>query len=64
MPKHVIEQTVPGAGQVDAQSLAAITRKSNAVRRDAGHAHRDGFPVEPIVQIHAVIDPLIAEMVA
>ncbi len=36
MPKYVIERTVPGAGQMDRQALAAIAAKSNAVLRDLG----------------------------
>ena len=36
MPKYVIERTVPGAGQMDEQALAAIAAKSNAVLRDLG----------------------------
>jgi hypothetical protein len=33
---YVIERTVPGAGQMDAAALAAITAQSNAVLRDLG----------------------------
>ena len=36
MPKYVIERTVPGAGQLDRDALAAIAAKSNAVLRDLG----------------------------
>ena len=36
MQKFVIERTVPGAGQMDAAGLAAITEKSNGVLRDLG----------------------------
>ena len=36
MPKYVIERTVPGAGQMDQDALAAIAAKSNAVLRDLG----------------------------
>jgi len=36
MPKYVIERTVPGAGQMDQQALAAIAAKSNAVLSDLG----------------------------
>jgi hypothetical protein len=36
MPKYVIERTVPGAGQMDANALAAIATKSNSVLRDLG----------------------------
>lgn len=36
MPKYVIERTVPGAGQMDAEALAAIAGKSNGVLRDLG----------------------------
>lgn len=36
MPKYVIERTVPGAGQMDAAALAAISRASNEVLRDLG----------------------------
>ena len=36
MPKYVIERTVPGAGQMDAAALAAVTEKSNLVLRDLG----------------------------
>ena len=36
MPKYLIERTVPGAGQMDAATLAAVAAKSNAVLRDQG----------------------------
>ena len=36
MPKYVIERTVPGAGQMDDEALAAISAKSDAVLRDLG----------------------------
>ncbi len=36
MPKYVIERTVPGAGQMDAAALGAISAKSNEVLRDLG----------------------------
>ena len=36
MPKYVIERTVPGAGQMDAAALAAISGTSNKVLRDLG----------------------------
>src|SRR4051812_26285553 len=36
MPKYVIERTVPGAGQMDAAALAAISGKSNEVLRQLG----------------------------
>jgi Protein of unknown function (DUF4242) len=36
MPKYVIERTVPGAGQMDADALAGIASKSNDVLRDLG----------------------------
>ncbi len=36
MPKYLIERTVPGAGQMDAQALAAIAGKSNSVLRELG----------------------------
>ena len=36
MHKYLIERTVPGAGQMDAAALAAISGKSNAVLRDLG----------------------------
>ena len=36
MPKYVIERTVPGAGQMDADALRAIAAKSNEVLRDLG----------------------------
>jgi len=36
MPKYLIERTVPGAGQMDAEALAAIAGKSNDVLRDLG----------------------------
>ena len=36
MPKYVIERTVPGAGQMDANALAAISAQSNTVLRDLG----------------------------
>lgn len=31
MPTYVIERTVPGAGQMDGQALAAISARSNEV---------------------------------
>jgi uncharacterized protein DUF4242 len=36
MPKYVIERTVPGAGQMDDEALAAISAKSNGVLHDLG----------------------------
>jgi hypothetical protein len=36
MPKYLIERTVPGAGQMDAATLAAISARSNAVLVDLG----------------------------
>lgn len=36
MPKYVIERTVPGAGQMDGASLAALADASNGVLRDLG----------------------------
>ena len=36
MPKFLIERTVPGAGQMDAAALAAISTKSNGVLHDLG----------------------------
>lgn len=36
MPKYLIERTVPGAGQMDAATLAAMAGKSNEVLRDLG----------------------------
>jgi hypothetical protein len=36
MPKYLIERTVPGAGQMDADALAAIAATSNGVLRDLG----------------------------
>jgi len=36
MPKYVIERTIPGAGQMDAATLAVIAAKSNEVLRDLG----------------------------
>jgi Nickel responsive protein SCO4226-like len=36
MPKYLIERTVPGAGQMDALALAAISARSNAVLADLG----------------------------
>jgi len=36
MPKFIIERTVPGAGQMDAAALAAISGKSNEVLRTLG----------------------------
>ena len=36
MHKYVIERTVPGAGQMDAAALAAISGKSNEVLRQLG----------------------------
>jgi hypothetical protein len=36
MPKYLIERTVPGAGQMDVDRLAAIAGESNKVLRDLG----------------------------
>jgi hypothetical protein len=36
MPKYLIERTVPGAGQMDDEALAAIAAESNSVLRDLG----------------------------
>ena len=36
MPKYLIERTVPGAGQMDTDALAAIAQKSNDVLADLG----------------------------
>jgi hypothetical protein len=36
MPTYLIERTIPGAGQMDADTLAAIAGKSNDVLRDLG----------------------------
>ena len=36
MPKYVIERTVPGAGEMDAAALMAISGKSNEVLRALG----------------------------
>jgi hypothetical protein len=36
MPKYLIERTVPGAGQMDDEALAAIAGKSNEVLRTLG----------------------------
>ena len=36
MPKYLIERTVPGVGQMEANELAAIADKSNGVLRDLG----------------------------
>lgn len=36
MPKFVIEREVPGAGQLSAQELQAMTQKSNKVICDLG----------------------------
>ena len=36
MPKYVIERTVPGAGEMDAEALMAISGKSNEVLHDLG----------------------------
>jgi Protein of unknown function (DUF4242) len=36
MPKYLIERTVPGAGQMDADALAAIATQSNKVLRTLG----------------------------
>ncbi|MEA2827790.1 MAG: hypothetical protein QOG43_2229 [Actinomycetota bacterium] len=36
MPKYLIERTVPGAGQMDDDALAAISATSNGVLRDLG----------------------------
>ncbi len=36
MAMYMIERTIPGAGQMDAATLAAIAGKSNHVLRDLG----------------------------
>jgi Protein of unknown function (DUF4242) len=36
MPKFIIERSIPGAGQLDRQQLAAITQKSCNVIRNIG----------------------------
>ena len=36
MPKYVIERTVPGAGEMDAEALMAISGKSNEVLHGLG----------------------------
>ena len=36
MTKYMIERTIPGAGQMDADTLAAIAGKSNEVLRGLG----------------------------
>jgi hypothetical protein len=36
MPKYVIERTLPGAGQLSADELQAISQKSNQVIADLG----------------------------
>lgn len=36
MPSYVIERTIPGAGQMDQATLAAIADASNGVLRDLG----------------------------
>jgi Protein of unknown function (DUF4242) len=36
MPKYIVERTVPGAGQMDVDALAAIAGESNQVIRDLG----------------------------
>jgi hypothetical protein len=36
MPKYMIERTVPGAGQMDEDGLAAIADTSNGVLRNLG----------------------------
>jgi len=36
MPKYVIERTVPGAGKLTPNELAAMATKSNSVIRDLG----------------------------
>lgn len=36
MPKYLIERTVPGVGQMDADALAQIAQQSNGVLRDLG----------------------------
>jgi hypothetical protein len=36
MATYMIERTIPGAGQMDAATLAAIAGKSNDVLRDLG----------------------------
>jgi hypothetical protein len=41
MPKYVIEQSVPGAGQMDEATLAA---NEDVIRE---HGRRGGFPINP-----------------
>jgi hypothetical protein len=36
MPKYLIERTIPGAGDFTAETLRAISEKSNQVLRDLG----------------------------
>ena len=93
MPKYMIERTVPGAGEMDAEALAAISTKSNMVLRDLGpdiqwvhsyvtddkitcvyvaaneeiireHGRCGGFPVDAVHEVHAVIDPVTADVPA
>ena len=71
MPKYVIEREIPGAGQLSAADLQAISQKSCAVLSDMGptiqwvhsreHAEKGGFPVNRVSEIKTVIDPTTAE---
>ena len=36
MPKYVIEREIPGAGNMSAQELQAVSQKSNAVLKNMG----------------------------
>jgi hypothetical protein len=36
MPKYVIEREIPGAGNMSAQELQAVSQKSNAVLKNLG----------------------------
>ena len=38
MPKYVIERTIPGAGQLSAAEIQAISAKSNAVLKSMNEA--------------------------
>lgn len=51
MPKYVIERTVPGAGQMNAEQLAGIAAQSNEVLRRLG-------PDVQWVQSHVVDDKI------
>ena len=90
MPKYVIEREIPGASQLSADELKAISQKSVGVLRDLGpeiqwvhsyvagdkiicvynapseellheHARCGGFPINSVLEVAAIIDPVTAE---